>query len=126
MEKIEKLEGHKERVLSSNDGSITWTVRNEDLDQARIDDENLFKSKDFPNLQNITYEERERCDYKTGFWKLCPSTIEEDVEVINKSIRQENIFRKERYKRPIKGINKSEFIVFNSCLIAAAAYNNQG
>ena len=90
MEKIHELEGHTEKVTS-----ITWKVVKEETDDqlnvARERDKDLFKSKDFPILQSITKQERYKYDYKTGFWKLWPGTIEGDVTLINDSIQKENI-----------------------------------
>ena len=74
----------------------------------------------------MTYEKKNECDLKTGLWKLWPDSIDGDVEIINNSITDEKIRRKEKYKRPIKQISKSEFIIFTVSLIAATAYNEWG
>ena len=128
--KIRKLEGHTETVSSSNDGSIKWTVVREITDdvlkEVREKDELNFKLKNFPILQNMSDDERSKLDYKTGLWKLWPGTIEENVTKINTSIMQDNIRRKQKYQRPLKTINTSEFIIFNALLIAATAYNDRG
>ena len=127
---IYELEGHTEIVTSANDGSITWKVIKEftddELKASRERDEELFKAKDFPIIQSLTYEERNKCDYKTGFWKLWPGTIEGDVHLINNSIEKENIRRKEKYQRTIKKISTNEFIMFNALLIASTVYNDRG
>ena len=128
--KIHELEGHTEIVTSANDGSITWKVVKEvtddELKASRERDEELFKSKNFSIIQSMTYEERNKCDYKTGFWKLWPGTIEGDVHLINDSIQKENARRKEKYQRSIKKISTSEFIMFNALLIASTVYNDRG
>ena len=127
---IHELEGHTEIVTSAKDGSITWKVVKEVIDDelkaSRERDEELFKAKDFPIIQSMTYEERNKCDYKTGFWKLWPGTIEGDVHLINNSIEKENIRRKEKYQRTIKKISTNEFIMFNALLIASTVYNDRG
>ena len=74
----------------------------------------------------MTYEERKKCDYKTGFWKLWPCTIEGDVTLIKDSIQKEIIQRKEKYQRSIKKISNSEFIMFNALLIVSTIYNDRG
>ena len=60
--KIRGLEGHTERVTSSSDDSITWTVvsqvTDDELKEARERDHILFQSNDFPILHNMTYEEK--------------------------------------------------------------------
>ena len=68
-QKIRGLEGHTERVTSSSYGSITWTfvsqVTDDELKEARERDHKLFQSNDFPILHNMTYEEKNECDFKT-------------------------------------------------------------
>ena len=106
--KICELEGHTERVTSSSDGSITWTVvsqvTDDELKDARERDHRLFQSNDFPILHNTTYEEKKESDFKTGLWKLWPGSIDGDVETINNSIIDENIRQNEKYQRLIKKI----------------------
>ena len=50
-------------------------VIDDELKVAQQWDEDWFKSKDFPIIQSMTYEEINKCNYKTGFWKLWPGTI---------------------------------------------------
>ena len=112
-DKINKLVGHTETVSSSNDGSIKWTVVREVTDdvlkEEREKDELQFNSKNFPILQNMSDDERSKLDYKTGLWKLWPGTIEENVTKINMSIMQDNIWRKQKYQKPLKNINTNNF-----------------
>ena len=100
MEKIDELEGHTKLSTSSNDESITWKVVKEGTDDeskvAQERDKDLFKSEDFPIIQSMTYKEINKCDYKTGFWKLWPGTIEGDVTLINDLIQNENMQQKEK------------------------------
>ena len=77
-------------------------VTDDELKEAQERDQDLFKSKDFPIIQSMTYEEINKYDYDTGFWKLWPGKIEGDVTLINNSIQKENIRRKEKYKRSMK------------------------
>ena len=94
-QKICGQEGYTGRVTSSSDGSITWTVvchiTNDELKEAREMNHTLFQSNDFPISHNMNYEEKSECDFKTGLWKLCPCSIDGDVETINNSITDENI-----------------------------------
>ena len=71
----------------------------------------------------MTHKEKNECDFKTSLCKLWPGSIDGDIEIINNSITDEKIRRKEKYKRPIKQISKSEFIIFTVSLIAATVYN---
>ena len=51
----------------------------------------LFESRNFPIIQNMTYEERIKFDFKIWFWKLCLGTIEGDVALINDLIQKESM-----------------------------------
>ena len=101
-------------------------VTDDELKEAREKDHILFQSNDFPILHNMTFEEENKCDFKTGLWKLSPCSIDGDVETINNSITDKNIRQKEKYQRLIKTISKSEFINFHALLIAATVYNERG
>ena len=95
MEKIHKLEGHTEIVISYNDRSITWKVVKEvtddELKVAQELDKDLFKSENFTIIQSMIYKERNKCNHKTGFWKLWSGAIEGGVTLINDPIQKENI-----------------------------------
>ena len=64
--------------------------------------------------------------FADGFWELWPTDIDSEVVKLNNIIKRDNIKRKENYQRPIKKIQKSEYIMFHALMIALSAYTGQG
>ena len=65
-------------------------------------------------------------DYNDVFWKLWPQGMEDDREKLNMKITLENVKNKQNYKRAIRVVTRSEYIIFHALLIASSGHIHQG
>lgn len=133
--KIKELKGTEVVCNSASrnvDGQVVWKVIEEVKDDAfkqiRDSELKLFSKKNVDWLDNNGSNniDEARSDYNNAFWRLWPSTIQDDLEKLDSAIIKENLERKTRYQRPIRTVTKAEFIIFHALLIGASVHSSQG
>lgn len=117
--------------ITSQQGPLLWTVVDkvdeDELKAVREEELNFFQNhKGFHTCLQEGDTRFSSTSYADGFWTLWPTDIESEVEKLNNIIERDNIKRKENYQRPIKKVQKSEYIMFHALTIAASAYAGQG
>ena len=85
-DKIQELVGHEEVCTNLADGSVTWkvvpNVYDDELKDVRKHEEYLFSDVKYNTFKNDTYG----WDYNKSFWALWPSTINNDVLLLEEVI----------------------------------------
>ena len=65
-------------------------------------------------------------DYSTIFWKLWPKDIEAELGKLNSAIVDANASNKESYKRVVKPVSRSEYLIFHTLIISSTVHSQQG
>ena len=129
---IKSLVGQTVVTNSSTHGSLTWTVVgsvvDDDFKDIRQQEVEYSQTSKRPHTVS---DEASQCfdkddSYADAFWKLWPCDIESEIAKLNNIIERDNIKRKENYQRPIKKVEKSEYLMFHALMIASSAYSGQG
>ena len=126
---IKAMKGEVVETSNAEYGDCNWTVidesNNDYFEKIREEEEKLYQTKDFisiiDNVDNVNED-----NYNKSFWYLWPETVDRDLEKLNGIVDNDNMKRKEQYKRTIKKVSKSDFFVFHALIIAASAHSGQG
>jgi len=111
---INALKGEVVETRNAEYGNYIWTVIeecNEDIfEEVREKEEALYQTKNFYNIIDNNNVKDE--DYNKLFTFLWPETGDKDLEKLNGIVDNDNIRRKEEYKRTIKKVSKPNFLYF--------------
>ena len=115
-EEIRRLEGTEVSVGNNRD-EIVWTVVNE-VAGCGIDWEaNQCRPKD-PD-----FDTKSLADALLLMW---PGDIWEQLELVNRRVREENKERKRKNGRTVKEVSKKELLTFLALIVAATQYSARG
>ena len=126
--KINKLEGHEVEFKNVAGEKIVWKVVREVEDDKLIsirDKENaLFRTR-YCSVHDTASEFSEN-SFAQSFWALWPGHLDEDVEKLQKVIKNKNKIGRERHARPMRHVTKSEFTILNALMIGSIVFAQSG
>ena len=123
-EKIKSLKG-EELLCGSGDDKILWKIVEgvyEDEMTSRITQEK--RSYDDGGLSLMVGDMP--TSFVNCFMKMWPVNFWEDLSQLNDAITANNVERKKNFQKPIKRVNKYEYLRFLALFIAASQYSKQG